>query len=342
MTIKKPQTATLIDTFSEGYAAINHRPWLLLVPILLNLYLWFGAQLSFGPLINELHSTIRLLQPATPDQGELQAQYADQILALGQVDMRQQIGVLNFIPTLTTNVVTSAGADGGSSGFPIVQPVPRLIDPHRTDTIQVSTVPGLLLAFLLANMIVLPLSALFLTQLAAAVRADWTAPFPELRRAGRATLAILGYIGVFGGIVLALGVPFLFLTSLLIFFSPTLGLLMLSLLTIVWFWIKIYVGFTPEAIVMSGIGPLRALKASFNIVRRNFWGTLGFLAISYVIAMGSGVIWMTLVSSSPIGQIIAIVGSAYLGSGLLAARMAFYRERLRRWQNAVAPIRPSA
>lgn len=334
MTVTKPQTPTLIDTFSEGYAAINRRPWVVLVPILLNLYLWFGTQLSFGPLIGDLHDTMRGLQGSAAEQGELQAQYTDQFLALGQVDMRQQIALLNFIPTLTTNAVTSVG---GAPNLPIVQPVPRLIDDRRADTIQVSSVPGALLAFLLLNALALPLSAAFLTLLAEAVRRDRAAPSVWLRRAWRAMLAILGYIGVFSGVMLALGLPFLFLTGLLIYFSPTIGLLVLSLLTIVWFWIRIYVGFAPEAIVVSGVGPLRALHASFNIVRRNLWGTLGFLAISYIIAIGTGVIWLMLVSTSTAGAIVAIVGSAYLGSGLLAARMAFYRERLRRWQSTVVP-----
>ena len=335
MTIKKPQTTTLIDTFSEGYAAINRRPWLVLVPILLNLYLWFGAHLSFGPLIADLHVAMRRLEGGTAEESELRAQYTDQLLALGQVDMRQQIAVLNFIPTLTTNVVASVDSGDGSQGFPMIQSVPQLIDTQRTDTIQVSSVPGALLAFLLLNMLVLPLSAAFLTQVAAAVRSDRAAPATWLRRAWRATLAILGYVGVLVGVALALGLPFLFLTVLLIYFSPTLGLLMFSLLLIIWFWIKIYVGFAPEAIVVSGVGPLRALHASFNIVRRNLWSTLGFLALSYIIAVGTGLLWMSLASSSTIGVIVAIVGSAYLGSGLLAARMAFYRERLRRWQNAI-------
>jgi hypothetical protein len=90
--------------------------------------------------------------------------------------------------------------------------------------------------------------------------------------------------------------------------------------------------------VVGEQGPLRAIYTSFNVVRRNFWGTLGFLVISLVISLGSGVIWHRLVGTT-IGLVVAIVGSAYIGSGLLAARMAFFRERLRRWQSA--PVQPS-
>jgi len=50
------------------------------------------------------------------------------------------------------------------------------------------------------------------------------------------------------------------------------------------------------------------------------------------------VIWYRLVGST-VGLIVAMVGSAYIGSGLLAARMVFFRERLRRWQSM--PVQPT-
>ena len=69
MTVTKPQNATLIDSISEGYAAINRRPWLLLLPMLLNVYLWFGAQLSFGPLFNRCAWLLKSIQPR-PDRSD--------------------------------------------------------------------------------------------------------------------------------------------------------------------------------------------------------------------------------------------------------------------------------
>jgi hypothetical protein len=233
-------------------------------------------------------------------------------------------------------------ADGNPIGFPIVRPVPRQIEPGRNDMIEVENLPGALLAFLLLNALALLLSAMFLTQLAEAVRRDRVAPAAGLRRAWRAALAILGCAAALVGIGLALGLPFLFLFGLLFYFSQPLGLFLFVLLLILLFWINIYLSFANEAIVISGIGPLRALHASFNIVRRNFWSTLGFRALTYIITIGSGVIWLNLAQSSIVGLIVASVGSAYLGSGLLAARMAFYRERLRRWQGAVATVRPTS
>jgi len=338
LTVTKPQNATLIDYISEGYAAINRRLWLLLVPLLLNIYLWFGPQLSFGPLFNNVHGVLKSIQPGLIDQSELQVLY-DQLLANGSVDLRSQVTLLNYVPTLRQYVIGSAD----SAGVPAIVEPPRLIDARRTDTLEVATAGGALLAFVVLNALALALSALFLAQVGAAVRnpggARWL-PRGGLGAALRVGLAMLGAIGIIVGVMLALGLPFLFFAYLLIFLSPTIGLLALELLFVVGFWVNIYIGFYREAIVIHDQGPLRAIYTSFNVVRRNFWGTLGFLSLSLIISLGSGVIWYRLVGSTA-GLIVAMIGSAYIGSGLLAARMAFFRERLRRWQAAPATVRAS-
>jgi hypothetical protein len=339
LTIKKPQSATLIDTFSEGYAAINRRPGLVLLPILLNLYIWFGTQLSFAPLLDDLSRLIRMSATAA-GQTDPDAEASAELRDFGPTDMRQALAGLNFIPTLNLYTVVSTDPEGRAMGFPTVQLVPPAIDSQRKDTIEVTSIPGALLALLLLNTLALPLSAVFLTHMAAVVRGDRAPLATTLQRAWRTMVAMLGWIGIVAGVVLALGLPFLFLFALLYYFATPLGVLMFVILLVLGFWIRIYLGFTNEAIVISGVGPLRALHASFNIVRRNFWATLGFVAISSLISIGSGMLWMNLVQRSTVGLLIAIVGSAYLSSGLLAARMAFYRERLRRWQSGAAPVRP--
>jgi hypothetical protein len=210
----------------------------------------------------------------------------------------------------------------------------QLINTQRGDTIQIASVGGALLAFVIINVVALVLSAIFLGQVGAAVRRDWS-PAVGLRRATKIGLALLGALAIILGVGLALGLPLLFFITLLLYLNQTLGVLALILVYWIAVWVSIYIGFTAEAIVISGLGPLRAIYTSFNVVRRNIWGTLGFLALTLIIRLGSGVIWHALVNSTA-GALVAIVASAYIGSGLLAARMAFYRERLRRWQSAPA------
>jgi hypothetical protein len=336
LTITKPQTASLIDTFSEGYAAINRRPWLVILPILVNLYLWFGTQLSFEPLTVTFSSLLQLRAGAAAADS-LQAQPAEQLRALGILDMRQLVAVLNYIP-LTIYIFDGFGTGGGALGLPMARSMPQLLGADRAGIVEVANLGGALLAFVLLNAVALPLSVAFLTTVAEAVRGERVAAATWLRRVWRAGLGMLGCVGVLAGVGLALGLPFMFFAALLLWLSPAIGVLVLLMLWVALLWARIYLGFAREAVVVSGVGPLRALHASFNIVRRNLLGTLGFLALSWLIAVGSGVLWLSLAQGSTVGLVVAIVGSAYLGSGLLAARMAFYRERLRRWQNSAPRI----
>lgn len=313
MTASKPQTATLIDTLTEGYAAVNRRPGLLILPVALNLFLAFGTQLSFAPLLRSLSGLMQRMQPPEAD-ATLAQDVIGALDAFGQVDMRRHIALLNFIPTLP---LTQTVAPDGSS-------------------IQVAGLGGALLALLLVNLVALPLSALFLVLTGDAVRRERVRRRGLLRDAGRVALAVLAYVGVVAGVGLALGLPYMFLSGLLMLLSPALGVLAALLLQLVSFWAWIYLGFANEAIVMGGQGPLRAIRASFTLVRRNFWGTLGFLALSsFIIPLGLGVVWQAM-STSWLGLGAAALGSAYIGCGLAAARMVFYRERIRRVQSAPA------
>lgn len=335
MTINKPQTASLIDTLSEGYATINRRPWLVIVPILLNLYLWFGTQVSLGPFARDLQGLLERMPPPAA-AGSTQPQPID-LSGLGEIDIRQQIAMFNYIP-LTIYVVDALDKSRGALGLPMIQPVQQMLDARRADTIQLGSAASVLVAFALLNALLLPLSVAFLSKVAEAVRGDRATLGGWLRRAARATLALIGCIGILIGVGLALGLPIFFFSLALLWLSPALGTFVLVIFWVLLFWARVYVGFARESILMHDYGPLRAIYISFNLVRRNFWSTLGFLIICAVIALGSGVIWQML-SGSTVGLIAAIVGSAYVGSGLIAARMAFYRERMQRWRSSGAPAR---
>ncbi len=50
----------LIDTLSSGFKVVQRRPWLILPPILLDLWLWLGPRWSIQPLADSL---LRLLSP---------------------------------------------------------------------------------------------------------------------------------------------------------------------------------------------------------------------------------------------------------------------------------------
>jgi hypothetical protein len=87
--------------------------------------------------------------------------------------------------------------------------------------------------------------------------------------------------------------------------------------------------------VLSQIGPIRAIQTSVQIVRVSFWRTLALLMILLVIAAGSGVILTGLIDSL-IGRIAVVVIGTYLMSGLVMARLRFVQLQLS--QPVPAPV----
>lgn len=336
MSISKPQTAGIIDNLNAGFSTVNRHPWIILVPLVLNLFLWFGPQISFAPLFSNLAVFFRDLAQNQPDP-TIADLYSAQFLALGQRDLRQDIALLNVVPLLTLYTVGAAQLEG-IQGFPMVNTLPQMIDPARA-TLMINDWWGALGVLLAVNVVALGVSAGYLTRMAEAVRGDYNAIVQWLQRSWKTALALFAALACIAIVMIAVGFPFLFFAALLTMASPALGSLMAMLLFIVWFWVQIFTTFTAEAIAISGVGPLHAIRASFMIVRRNFWATLGFLALTFLILIGSGVLWYNVANSIP-GIIVAIIGSSYLGCGLAAARLAFYRERLRRWHSITPAIRP--
>ncbi|MFQ3631794.1 hypothetical protein [Roseiflexus sp.] len=308
------QPASIIDTLSEGYRAIHRRPAALLLVFVFNLALLTTAPVSFAPLFDRFDGFLTRLAGASADaNGDTQSQMSALLAELGQTDLRQALGLMSVMPRFIIPRFAPGALATSSTGA----------------VITIASVPAAVLTFVLINLIVFPFGVLFLTLVGAAVRGE-PALQPNLWRVMvRIGAAVLGVMVILAAAFVLVGLPFAVASMLLMAVNEVLGVLAISLILVVVIWVQIYVGFANEAIVMSRVGPLRALRASFELVRRNLWGVVGFLLLSLLITRGTEVIWEML-GTSTLGGVAAALGSAYIGVGLAAARMAFYRERLRR------------
>ncbi|MGB9755055.1 MAG: hypothetical protein C0183_23315 [Roseiflexus castenholzii] len=319
------QSASIIDTLSEGYRAIHRRPAALLLVFAFNLALLLTAPVSFAPLFDRFDGFLaRLAGASTETTGDAQSQMSALLAELGQTDLRQALALMNvmprfIVPRFAPGALATNGADA---------------------VITIASVPAAALTFVLINLIVFPIGVLFLTLVGAAVRGEPAWQRDLWRAMVRIGAAVIGVMAILVAAFVLIGFPFALVAALLMAVNDVLGVLAFSLILVVMIWVQIYVGFANEAIVMSRVGPLRALRASFELVRRNLWGVVGFLLLSLLITRGTEVIWEML-GASMIGGVAAALGSAYIGVGLAAARMAFYRERVRRLSEQQA-IRPGA
>lgn len=299
MSIAKPRNASLVDTIGAGYRALHRRPWVVGIPAGLSAYLWLGQPVGLGPLAGQLRASLSELGGLLGSDRE---QLVQSIIAS---DVRLALAWLNFVPVL---------APPAGSGV----------------AVGLAGVGQLAAALVVINLLALLLSSYFLTTLSEAVSGDLRRPLGSLGRSLRVAGDIVRYLLALAGVGLVLALPFLAISAIVIAALPGATLAILVAWYVALFWAYVYTGFAPEAILISGAGPLRAIYNSVHIVRRDLAGTIGLLALSFVILTGLGVIWQR-IAATPLGLAVAILGSAYVGSGLSAARLEFYRERLARW-----------
>jgi hypothetical protein len=141
---------------------------------------------------------------------------------------------------------------------------------------------------------------------------------------------VIGLLAALLGTGLLLGLPVLVLVGFTALVAPELavfgGVFVLGGLL----FAEVHLFFAVPAICVSDVGPLAAVQRSVAVVRRDLWSTVGLILLTWLILAGMGRVWEVLASSlqAPFGAGLAILGNAYIASGLIAAGMIFYTERV--------------
>jgi MFS family permease len=309
----------VIETLSAGYAAVNRQLWVLLVPILIDVLLWLGPHVSYSPLVEpavthatewarQVASAPRRGQPRNPElASELEA------VRVWTVSYTSDTNALSLLARGPLVVPSLVAAIGGVGGLAFVNGWPE----------------GVLLLFGLFALSLL-LGGCFYGGLAGASVGRAADPLGVGRRAPRRALRVVGLLAATLGVGLLLGLPVLVLIGFTVLVARGLALLGIVLVLAALLLVEIHLFFAVDAIFVSDVGPLAAVQRSVGLVRRHLWPTLGLIFLTWLILAGMGRAFELLATAlrPPFGVALAILGNAYIASGLIAAGMIFYSERV--------------
>jgi hypothetical protein len=300
---KTSRQTSLIETINQGFLLVNRRLWILMLPLALNLFYWLGPRISFEPLLQRL----RALDPETWEMAR--EQIGEQLgVAISQFDLRQ----FAFLPFLR----------------PVAQYITLPTSLLDVVTWHVGSLPMFLGAFALINLVGMACITLYLAPLAQGIGAETTVQ-PTWSRLGRVFGRLLGVVLVFLAAAVITVVPFVVVAVLASLVSQVVGQFILIGWIALFLWMLFMSSFSFDAVVIQNVGPFRALLNSLLMIQRSFWGVVGFLLLSRVIIAGLAVVWQAL-AVNVAGLLVAMVGSAYISTGLAAAHLIFYRDRLSR------------
>jgi hypothetical protein len=294
---------SVIDTINRGFQVVNRRLWIIIVPILLDLFLWLGQRLSVDPLMDQLVNS-----------GYWNATGQQMIGGLGKG--MNLFSLLSFgLPSL----------------LPFLDTRPALFG-NGESVVQISNGVNFLVFFLGLGLGGMLLTCLYLTPIAHSIRDSRFSAGLVGRRVGLNWLRLLGFSAVLIAAGLVASIPFAALAFLGVLGADG-AVLLLGVVEIFGLWVAFFLFFAMDSIMVSEAGPLRAIYNSFNVVRRNFWSSLLLVIVTLLISQGMPLAWK-LLAASPWGLIVGIIGNAYIGTGLVAASMIFYLDRYGKWQSA--------
>ncbi len=308
----------VIDSLSSGFNTVTKRLWLILVPVALDVYLWLGPRLSIAPVIE------RLL-PLFTAPPELGLQYQQMMLQNREL-LQEMARSVNLFSLLSTSIpIVPALMPGTTPQSPLTSPV---IWEGRSLWVYGAAVLGLWLAGLFFG-------SLYLATVGHAVEIEEPAASEDVH-------GLLSHFGFVWGRMTLLSIllailaavitlPVSFVMGLLALLNVNLALIGMTLLTGTGLWLGFYLIFVIPAIAAGHTGIWRAIWNSLNVVSRNFGSTLGLVLLTIFINFGFSIIWQRMNTGSWL-TLAAIVGNAYIGTGLVAALFAFYRSRYAQWQ----------
>ena len=303
---KTEERPKVIDIIAEGLSLVLVRPWLLSVPILLDLFYWVGIKIEPNALIDSL---IRIVNDSKVENS---AEVVKSLEEMTSADISQMIGF--FSPTM----LNQAPRDE------IYQLVDRMVwTPSSAGLVLIVALGLFLVSALVAMAYGVPIGDAVLgrkrglKQLARAIASAW----------GKFLLLI----GLLIGGAIGVAVPLLIVAAI----AGVGGVDLVPLYTTFAAFAVIFgIFLTPfvlDAIALIGAGPLDAIRFSLAIFRANKLQSIGLVLALLLIVLGLPPIARPLLSELP-GVIIAVCAYALLVTGFIAASMLFFVDRMRKWR----------
>ena len=315
----RAQPRGVIDSLAVGFGIITRRPILALLPVLLDILILIAPGVKSEALPASAHALLSdavAQNPLPPDSAKLVMKQVEEV--------RTFLASWNLLSLVSYQVPTLSGT---------LANVPAEVKALSLGTLGSTAAFGLG-----AAAVGLLLACLYLARLADAVAREPrdeqpNAPARAARTPRRSIPSILietftnwyhfCSLRVFqAAFLVALGV----VGGTVFNVAAGLGSLVLGMafgITVLSF---VFLFVSEEALIVGKLSSLAAIRESIVVVRRNFGASALLWLLVTIITIGLRLIWVYL-AGTPAGSLVAVLGNAYIATGLTTAVLVFYYDR---------------
>lgn len=291
--------ASGLDTVIQGW-------WILLFPLLLDLFLWFGPRLSILPVAQEVANDLVTVFGST---------------RLGEV-------VVEATEKLNYFSIVSVAPLGIPSLMSVKLPQDNPL--NTPGVFSITSQMAWLGAFLLLSLLGLLIGGIYMGLIAQQVRDGRLSLARLLEILPRYWLSLLVLLIALLALAAVASIPIMLLVGALAAISTGVATIVIWLGIMALLWVVFHLVFTIHGILLSEETLIKAAWNSIRLTAFNSFPTMGLLALTLGISAGLDYLW-GLPGEDSWMLLVGIAGHAVISSGLIAATFVFYQDRYRYW-----------
>ena len=307
----------LIPSLVEGFNAVANHIYIIILPILLDLLLWFGPMISIKDLVLPVVlNASELSAGAYGEESRMFIQNSKDIWTVLLDQFNLLYGLRTYpigIPSLLLNKGIRQNPLGSLS----------VIELRSTNNAS-----WIILGLTFLGVVI---GSLYFALIASATNEPGkgfkiTDFFTQTTQS-----IVLSLILMFA--LLVLSVPAVCLISSIVLFLPSLGSLPLMFFGLILVWVLLPLAFSPHGIFMDKMKAGTSIVSSIKLVRSLMSVSGLFFVIVILLGYGLDILWATPSEDSWM-LLIGIFGHAFISSGLIAGSFMFYKNGTK-WLQAV-------
>jgi hypothetical protein len=308
-----PPPPGVMGSLRAGFDAVSSHVWLILLPLLLDMFLWLGPRLSVGRLVNPFFEVMFNQARLTLTSSADLERFTGYQSVFGE--MVQRFNLLSLLSKLQTFPI-------GVSSL-LAQTMPAETPLGSQNVVQVSSLPGLVGLAFLFTVLGWIVGGLYFRWVSGIALGDAQ---PETKISFSWAVIqtlILSVLWLIGLIMII--VPVMFVLTVLTLLSPVLASAALLIILIFSFWLIVPLFFTPHGIFVRRQNAFYAVFTSLRMARFTLPTSGLFVLAVILLSTGLNYLWSVPPDDSWM-LLVGIAGHAFIRTALLAASFVYYRD----------------
>ncbi len=299
---KQQQKPGVISTLVSGFDLVTRHLWLIILPLVLDLFYWLGPRLGIEDLAQKSAEVLRFEQSL--------------------IEMTEQLVQLSA----QVNLFTALSAP--LIGVPALMsgPMPEKT-PIETSIYQVGGTIEWILIFVGLSLVGLYIAVFYLSLISKIIHDNSSWQGKEIwhlvKSTVQSTYRLMGLGILFLVALITIALPLMPIALLLGFLSKNLFIIVMLLgfaLVVTYFCLAV------PGIIFRGKALIPAVSESLRLVHKNLMPTVNILVALILIGNGTSLLWHMADDGSWL-TLVSIVGHAFIGTALVATFIIYYRNR---------------